>query len=150
MKRLICLLLALLVPCVSLAEKEVRLPDSRYTVDVPEYMKDSVPGAGGVQSWYCDILEMDCISYRKADAQAMGMSGTLRETAEERAAAGAETELREVNGIEMICFRTRDEADGAPCIGYIFEDGDRMIEVDFWYANEEAAALTAAIISSIR
>ena len=58
-------------------------------------------------------------------------------------------ELRSVNGVEMLCFRILDESDKAPCIGYVFEDGDWMIEVDFWYATEEAARLTGSIISSI-
>ena len=31
----------------------------------------------------------------------------------------------------------------------VFEDGEWMVEIDFWYATEEAAKLTATIISSI-
>jgi hypothetical protein len=58
-------------------------------------------------------------------------------------------ELRKINGIEMLCFRTMDESDKAPCIGYVFEDGDWLVELDFWYSTEEAANLTTQIISSI-
>ena len=63
---------------------------------------------------------------------------------------GNEIEIRDVNGIEMVCFRVTDREDGAPCIGYVFEDGDWMIEIDFWYATQEAADRTTEIISSIR
>ena len=63
---------------------------------------------------------------------------------------GNEAEVRKVNGIKMVVFRMTDEADNAPGIGYIFEDGDLMIEVDFWYASQEAAELTEKIMASIR
>ena len=60
-----------------------------------------------------------------------------------------DVELRKVKDTELLCFRTSDEADGASCIGYVFEDGEWMVEIDFWYATEEAAKLTTTIISSI-
>ena len=151
MKKWLCLLLALLLPGAALADRTVQLPNSRYVIEIPDYMRYSEPGEddSGVYAYYCEILEMDYTSYRKEDAMAQGMPGTLREAAENRVAGGAEVELREINGIEMLCFRTADDADGAPCIGYVFEDEGWMVEVDFWYANEEAARLTGGIISTI-
>ena len=55
-----------------------------------------------------------------------------------------------MNGIKMVCVRMKDESDGAPGIGYIFEDGDLMIEIDFWYATQEAAEKTKLIMETIR
>ena len=149
MSLLICMLL--LFSCAA-AEQEVPLPNSRYVICVPDWMEYSAPeeGDSGVDAYISLSLEIDYFSYPKAEMVRLGMPETLREAAEDRAAKGAEAELREVNGIEMLCFRTTDDADGAPCIGYVFEDGDWMIEVDFWYATQEAAELTATIISSIR
>ena len=78
------------------------------------------------------------------------MSETLQETAESLVSSGEEAELREVNGVLMLIFRMTDEADGAPGIGYVFEDGDWIIEINFWYATQEAADETERIISSIK
>lgn len=152
MKKAVCLLACaiLLFGCAA-AERTVQLPGSRYTMEVPDWMRYSAPGEGdsGVHAYVSEMLEIDYTAFLKADAMAQGMPGTLREAAEDRAAKGVETELRSINGIEMLCFRTRDDADGAPCIGYVFEDGEWMIEVDFWYATEEAARLSGQIISTI-
>ena len=153
MKRAFCLLVcaALAFSAAALADREVQLPNSRYAIDVPDWMRYSPPGEGdsGVHSWYSEMLEINYTAYRKADAVSQGMPETLREAAEQRSAAGADAELRSVNGIEMLVFRTTDEEDGAPCIGYVFEDGDWLVEVDFWYATKEAANQTAKIISTI-
>ena len=146
---LICM--AFLFSCAA-AEQEVVLPGDMYVIDVPDWMdySDPIDGNSGVDAYVSKDLEMDYFSYRKADAIQLGMAATLRETAEERAAGGADVELRKVNGIEMLCFRITDEADGAPCIGYVFEDRDMLIEIDFWYATQEAADETKSIMETIR
>lgn len=153
MKRIISLILlmGMLAGCAA-AEQAVELPGGRYVIDVPDWMdfSDAVDGDAGVDAYVSVDLEMDYIAYPKAEAVNLGMKETLRETAQERAAEGADVQLRKVNGIEMLCFRTCDEEDGAPCIGYVFEDGDLLIEIDFWYATQEAADETKKIISSIR
>ena len=153
MRKIISLLtgLVILFGCAA-AEREVVLPGGRYVIDVPDRMEYSAPeeGDGGVEAYVSDTLEMDYLSYPKAEEIRKGMPETLRETAEEQAKKGLDTELREVNGIEMLCFRLTDEADGAPCIGYVFEDGERLIEIDFWYATAEAAELTKTIMETIR
>lgn len=153
MKRVIVLLILLaLLPACAAAEQEVVLPGGRYAVSVPDRMVYSAPEGGdmGVEAYISETLEMDWLSYPKADAERRGMKETLRETAEDRAALGADIELREISGIEMLCFRITDEADGAPCIAYVFEDGDMLIEINFWYATQEAADETAAIMETIR
>ena len=134
------------------AEQSVVLPGGRYVISVPEEMEYSEPvdGDAGVEAYVSAELEMDLISYTKEDALRLGMGLTLRETAELQREQGADTEIREINGIETLCFRTVDEADGAPCIGYVFEDGELMIEIDFWYSSQQAGDMTKTIMESIR
>ena len=153
MRKILCILIcaALLFSCAA-AEQEVILPGGGYAVDVPDPMTYSAPEAedGNVEAYLSETLEMDYLSYPKTEAAQRGMKGTLLETAEDLAAQGADIELRSVNGIEMLCFRITDEADGAPCIAYVFEDRNMLIEIDFWYATQEAADETKTIMESIR
>ena len=134
------------------AEQAVALPESRYVIDVPDWMAYSAPGDldGGVQAYVSDALEMDYRSYPVAEAAEFGLLPTLRESAEQLAAAGADVELREVNGIEMLVYRVTDQADGAQCIGYVFQDRTQIVEVFFGYATQEAADTTKAIMETIR
>ena len=153
MKKIVSLLVCVILLCgTALAEQTVSLPNSRYTLDLPDGMKYSMPEPEdyGMAAYTSAALEMDYVSYPKADAVRQGMSETLRETAENLAASGEEAELREVNGVLMLIFRMTDEADGASGIGYVFEDGDWIIEINFWYATQESADETERIISSIK
>ena len=145
---LICIVL--LFSCAA-AEQTVAPPESRYVIDVPAEMEYSAPEAEdlGVHAYISETLEMDYRSDPREET-AFGQAASLRETAETLAAGGADVEMREVNGIEMLVYRVTDEADGAPCIGYVFEDGDRIIEIFFWYATQEAADTSKAIMESIR
>ena len=153
MKKIISLFICVILLCgAALAEQTVSLPNSRYTLELPDGMKYSMPEPEdyGMAAYTSEALEVDYVSYLKADAVRQGMAETLRETAEILAESGEETELREVNGILMLIFRMTDEADGASGIGYVFEDGDWIIEINFWYATQEAADETERIISSIK
>ncbi len=153
MKKIVSLLICVILLCgTALAEQTVSLPNSRYTLSLPDGMKYSMPEPEdhGMAAYTSETLEMDYVSYPKADAVRQGMAETLQETAESLAASGEEAELREVNGVLMLIFRMTDEADGAPGIGYVFEDGDWIIEINFWYATQEAAEETERIISSIK
>ena len=143
-------LLILLFGCAA-AEQTVFLPQSRYALTLPDGMVYSAPEPEdfGVRAFVSAALEMDYRSYPREEAAAFGLMPTMRESAEALAALGAEAELREVNGIEMLVYRVTDDADGAPCIGYVFEDGDRIVEIFFWYATQEAADLTKQIMESI-
>ena len=153
MKKVFCLLILFaLLPVFAAAEQEVLLPGGRYAVDVPDRMTYSAPEAGdsGVEAYISDTLEMDYLSYPKSEWLRQGMKESLRETAEELASQGEEIELRSINGIEALCFRVTDGADGTPCIAYVFEDGETLIEINFWYATQEAADETKQIMESIR
>ena len=149
---LVCLFVLLLTIGCAAAEQEAILPGGHYAVDVPDWMdyNDPIDGEAGVEAYISADLEMDLISYTKEEALYRGMAETLRQTAEEKKAQGADVQTRKVNGIEMLVYRLTDEEDGAPCIGYIFEDDDRVIEIVFWYATQEAADETKVIMESIR
>ena len=155
MKKIIDLVVCLmmLVSGVAMADQTVELlPGCRYVVDIPDDMEYESPetSENGVETYFNSNLEMDCFCYPKSEAVNLGMAETLKETAKALAEKGWEAELRKVNGIKMVCVRMMDEADGAPGIAYIFEDGDMMIEIDFWYATQEAADRTLQIMSSLR
>ena len=134
------------------ADRTAALPESRYAVDVPDTMVYSAPEEqdNGVHAYISDTLEMNCLSYSREEAAASGFQPTLQETAEILAEVGTEAELREVNGIEMLVYRAVDETDGAQGIGYVFEDGDRFVEVIFWYATQDAADTAKQIMETIR
>ena len=153
MKKLLCfVILGMLALACAAAEQEVVLPNSRYVLDVPDWMdySDPVDGDQGVEAYISKDLEMDYISYTKEQGAEKGIRDTLKETAGVLRENGVKAELRKVQGIEMLCYRTEDEADGAPCVGYVFLDGDWVIEIDFWYATQEAADMTKEIMESIR
>ena len=128
------------------AEQTVVLPESRYVIDVPDDLKYSPAEDGdeGIEAYISDTLEMDYCSYPTAED-----APTLQERAEKLVAGGTDAEIRNVNGIEMLVYRITDEADGAPCIGYAFMDGNRIVEIFFWYATQEAADLTKNIMETI-
>lgn len=152
MKKAICLFICtVLLFCSAAAEQTVVLPESMYALEVPDDMEYSAPEAedNGVHAYISDTLEMDYLSYSKEEAAVLGLSGSMQENAKKIAAGGAEAEVYEVNGIEMLVYRITDQTDGAPGIGYAFADGDRIIEVIFWYATQEAADRTKTIMETI-
>ena len=50
----------------------------------------------------------------------------------------------------MLVYRLTDRADGAQCIGYVFQDRMQIVEIFFWYATQEAADETKVIMETIR
>ena len=152
MKRLVGLVICLVMLFgYAQAERSVELPHSRYVIEVPDWMRYSEADEeyNGVEAYISEMLEIDYTSYPRETLIGPGAAGSLREVAETSAAKGNEVEIHKINGIEMLCFRTMDDSDKAPCVGYVFEEGDWIIEIDFWYSTEEAAGLTTSIISSI-
>lgn len=128
------------------AELTVVLPESRYAIEIPEGMEYSPAEETdeGIEAYISDTLEMDYCSYPVAED-----APTLQKRAEKLAAGGTDAEIRTVNGVEMLVYRVTDEADGAPCIGYAFMDGARIVEIIFWYATQDAADLTKSIMETI-
>ena len=154
MKKRVCLMLiAILLPgCCAAAEQAVILPNSHYEVLVPDWMdySDPVDGDQGVEAYVSKDLEMNYISYTREQAAERGLKDTLKESARFLKESGTKAELRKVQGVEMLCYRVQDPADDAPCVGYVFVDGDWLIEVDFWYATQEAADTAKTIMETIR
>ena len=153
MKKAVSLLvfMALLFSCAA-ADQAVELPGNRYVIFLPEGMKYSAPAEGDarVQAYISEELEMDYLAYSREEATGFGMLPTLRETAEKLKENGTEAELREAGGVEMLVYRLTDDADGAQGICYVFEDGDTVIEVIFWFATQDAAERSKTIMESIR
>ena len=69
MKKAVCLLVCIgfLFSCAS-AERSVALPNSRYTIEVPDWMRYSEPEDeySGVEAYVSEMLEIDYTSYPRA------------------------------------------------------------------------------------
>lgn len=159
--RSILALLLLLIPVLAAGRAEqaeqvtqtVQLPGSPWAVSIPKEMRYDGPRNGDGSCvfayWLPDgtgngaRMEIDFFFYASE-----GMN--LPEAARAMAEAGMDVEIREVNGIEMICGTGEDPADGAPCISYGMLTGDRIVEVVFWCSDQETADLSKRIMESIR
>ena len=146
MRRMCCLLACLVLLCgAALAEKTVSLPGGAYELVLPE---ETETGEGAEDEELCLVfllpgLEIDVFAYDRGES-------TLWNLAQQLAEKGTETEIREINGIEALCYRTTDEADGADCIGYVLEDGGQLVELACWYGTGEAAETAGEIIGTLR
>ena len=156
MKRLMCGImgLALVLLCMSgaLAERKVKLPESRYSLTIPDGMEYDGPGElsdDSLFAWVSAKLGLDIEFFRQKNDKGK----TLQAMADYIIGDGVDAGIYRINGIEMIAYRDTDPQDppekGMKCIGYVFLDGDAAQMICFWYANQEAADLTAEIIGSI-
>ncbi len=135
------------------ANQPVQLPGSPWAISLPGEMKYSGPRDGDGTCVFAYWLpgeaagsvrmEIDFFIYASE-----GMN--LAAAAEAMATAGMDVELRDVNGIEMICGVSADPADGAPCVSYGMLSGENIVEVVFWCADQEAADLSKVIMETIR
>ena len=153
MKRGLCLAIAVMMIAVcggsAMAEQKVYLPESRYSLTLPDEMKYDGPGVtAGDDAEYAYVsaalgLEIDFFLHDNSNGSTLeGMAKGLKES-------GQETSIRRISGVDMLVYETTDPTDGAPCIGYVLLDGNRVQEICFWYYNQQAADLTETIISSI-
>ena len=156
MKRLMCgiMVLALVLLCMSgaLAERKVKLPESRYSLTIPDGMEYDGPGELSDDSLFALVsakLGLDIEFFRQPNDG----GAALQAMADVIIGDGVDAEIRRINGIDMIAYRVADPQDppeqGMKCIGYVFLDGDAAQMICFWYATQEAADLTADIIGSI-
>lgn len=159
MKRTFAILLtmALAVLCINgaLGEQKVQLPESSYSITIPDGMEYDGPGEPPDEAAFAWVsaklgLEIDFFLY----SNEKGVS--LQYLAEELSRTDENIEeisINRINGLDMIVYRVTDPTDpplqGMKCIGYVLEDGNRLQMICFWYANQEAADLTAAVITSI-
>ena len=156
MKRRMCglmaLILALLCTGVAAAEQRVQLPESRYSLMIPDGMEYDGPGEMSDDSlfaWVSPQLGLDIEFFRQVNDK----GATLQGMADVIIGDGIDAAIYRINGIDMIAYRDKDPQDppekGMKCIGYVFLDGDAAQMICFWYATQEAADLTAEIIGSI-
>ena len=152
MRRWMCAMLAavlvLAAGCCAMAEEKVKLPDSRYYITLPSGMEYDGPGPMDGDAFAFSYvgeslgLDIDFLSYAAKGVELASLVQGVGEKAEEAA-------LYQVAGQEMIVYRATDPADGAKGIGYILKDGDRLVEIIFWYATQAAADMTEQIMLSL-
>ncbi len=142
----LCVFIFLLVTGCAGAEKVQKMPDENHTITLPDSLKPSRITKDDPNLWRLFLgedLELEIFVYQ-------GNGLTLEENALALTEAGKEAELRLVGDTVMLCYRDLDEADGAPCIGYVYVDGERFVEITFWYGSEEAGETTLAIMESFQ
>ncbi len=155
MKKWMCMLLAMILMFAAgncaLADETVQLPDSGYTIKIPDGMIYDGPGTDPDMAKFAyvsDELGLDILFF---SYEANGWE--MPEVAESLRNNGTDVELRRINGIDMIVYRLTDPEDppekGMKCIGFVLKDGDTVEEICFWYAKKSAAKLAEEIISSI-
>ena len=141
----ICLLLVLLLCCTqALADQRVALPGSRYSLTLPDNMKPGSISQGddAELAYVSGSLEMDVFTYAQSGSSLADLAGAL-------SASGETTLMTTVAGVEMLRYWTADEATGASCMGFIFSDGEQLVEITFWptdggaQAEQIMASLTA-------
>ena len=156
MKKRMCgltaLVLALLCISGALADQKVRLPESGYTLTIPDGMEYDGPGEipdDASFAWVSEELGLDIQFFRKENDR----GATLQAMADVIIGDGVDAGIHRINGIDMIAYRVTDPQDppetGMKCIGYVFLDGNAAQMICFWYATQNAANLTAEIIGSI-
>lgn len=133
--------------------RPVQLPGSRFVIDVPETMTYEAPGEGSGDLAFVWVLpgpeagsvrmEIDFFAYASVQQD-------LAETAKKLGEAGIEVELRNVNGTDILCAESADPTDTARCISYALTEDGRMIEIVFWYSDQETADLSRTIIETLR
>ncbi len=144
---LIVLLLVLFTWAGPAEGQRITLPDGIHSITAAEGMVYQQPAADeadlkGVFLLPPD-LEMLVFSYEMEDT-------TVYSLAESLVNNGRQAEVREISGVEFLVFQDVDESDGAPCIGYSYLSGGRMIEISFFYATQEAMDLTVTIMESFQ
>lgn len=142
---LAALLLAACLTGAAAEEREIPLPDGRHFLRIPAEMifQEPAPDENTLKGIYLlePDLEMLIFSYEVRDATVHTLAAALQD-------AGRQAEVREIGGTEFLVFQDRDEADGAPCIGYSFIQDGRMTEITFFYATQAAMDLTMIIMES--
>ncbi len=155
MKNRMCAVLAVLMvffACTALAEQKVQLPESRYSLMIPDGMEYDGPGDSpddALFAWISGKLGLDIQFFRQGNDKGASLEAMADVLIED----GMDAAIYRINGIDMIVYQVTDPQDppekGMKCIGYVFLDGNAAQMICFWYANQKAADLTAEIISSI-
>ena len=129
------------------AGADAMLPDGLHRLTLPAGMVSQTPDA--------DETNLKGIFLREPDLEMLVFAypangATVETLAESLAEAGREAQVRQISGELFLVYQDRDEADGAPCVGYSYLYKDWMIEISFFYSTQEAADLTKTIMESFR
>ena len=156
MKKVVCWMLAGLLVILTIgsamAERDVNLPESGYKVIVPDELsfsgKGKTPDTADF-AWVSEKLGLEVEFLHAANEH----GATLEAMATVLQDEGYDAEIRDVSGILMIVYEGTDPGDDPAAamkfITYVFLEGNMAQQICFWYANQEAADLTAQIIESI-
>ena len=123
---------------------ELSLPGNHFSIWIPDNMRYDAPGHNdsALFAWVSDTLELDVFCYENEGKP-------LSEIAKQLAQQGETVEMRRVNTVDLLCYQAVDEVDEAPCIGFVFIDGDQVLELVFWYADQKAADQITAIMDTL-
>ena len=126
-------------------DTEAILPDGEHRITLPAGMTSLMPDPEesdlkGIFIREPD-LEMLVYAYDAQGSTIEGLAKALRE-------AGREAEIRRIGEESFLVYRDRDEADGAPCIGYGYPYEGWLIEISFFYSSNEAGEMTRTIMES--
>jgi len=156
MKKTISTLLALMMLLLCLggaaADQKVYLPESRYSLSLPDGMEYDGPGEGDDDALFAYVsadLGLDIQFFRQLNDK----GATLQAMTDVLLAREVDAAVYRISGVDMIAYRVTDPQDppekGMKCIAYVLLDGDAAQMICFWYANRKAADLSEKIISSI-
>jgi hypothetical protein len=147
MKRLAVLLLACLMLCgCALAEQEVALPGERFALQLPDDMQYNMQGRSDVPqfqfAYFNKKLEMDVFAYYSEGKTLAEMRDMLRKD-------DVKPEIRKIAGVELLSYSMTDESGSTMCTAFSMLDGDQVIEILFWYAEDSAAKQAEGIMNTL-
>ena len=128
-------------------DTDAMLPDGQHMLTLPAGMVSQTPDG--------DETNLKGVFLREPDLEMLVFAypangATVEALAEALTQAGRDAQVRSIDGEHFLVYRDRDEADGAPCVGYSYLYRDWMIEISFFYSSQEAADLTKTIMESFR
>ena len=143
-------MLAMLGAGCALADQAVQLPEnSRYTIQLPDGMEYDGPGKLDKASfaYVSESLGLDVI-FSCSDGSQVRYLEDMIPVIEDNGME--DVQMVTVRDIPMIVYRyTPDDPAEMKCIGYIFQDGNLIQQIAFWYGTQKAADQTKIIMESI-
>lgn len=149
MKRTAAMLLVLLLLAgAAYADQAVKLEGTRFTLALPDEMEYDGPGKPGKAdfAYVSGSLGLE-ILFTSADGSGLSQLTDIIPFLEDDV---DEVSPVTVNGIEMLKYRISAHNPEGKAIGYILRDGNKVWQVEFWYASQTAADLTKTIMESIQ
>ena len=142
------LLVLLLLAGAAYADQAVKLEGTRFTLALPDEMEYDGPGKPGKAdfAYVSGSLGLE-ILFASADGSGLSQLTDIIPFLEDDV---DEVSPVTVNGIEMLKYRISAHNPEGKAIGYILRDGNKVWQVEFWYANQTAADLTKTIMESIQ